>query len=129
MPGPHRPDPAPVPALDCQRCGACCAHFRVSFYWAEADDAPGGTVPVALTRQVNAQRRCMAGTESRPVRCVALAGHVGEQVACTIYAQRSSSCHEVQPGDEKCLRARAAHGLETPRSRAIYASPAAASAP
>ncbi|HBP8873638.1 TPA: YkgJ family cysteine cluster protein, partial [Escherichia coli] len=23
----------------CMRCGACCAFFRVSFYWAEADDA------------------------------------------------------------------------------------------
>jgi hypothetical protein len=28
----------------CVSCGACCAHFRVSFYWAEADDAPGGIV-------------------------------------------------------------------------------------
>lgn len=22
---------------ECLRCGACCAHFRVSFYWAEAE--------------------------------------------------------------------------------------------
>ena len=111
--------------LDCQRCGACCANFRVSFYWAEADDAPGGTVPVALTRQVNAQLRCMAGTEHRPVRCVALAGDVGRAVSCSIYALRASSCREVQPGDEKCLRARAAHGLETPSPGAIYAHPGA----
>ena len=133
MPGPHRPEPprqaTPEPALDCQGCGACCAHFRVSFYWAEADDAPGGTVPVMLTRQVNAQLRCMAGTEARPVRCVALAGEVGNRVACTIYDQRASSCRDLQPGDEKCRRARAAHGLETPGPRAIYTDPAAASAP
>jgi Fe-S-cluster containining protein len=109
-------------AFDCQRCGACCAHFRVSFYWGEADDAPGGTVPVALTRPVNAHLRCMAGTERRPARCVALAGEIGREVACTIYAQRSSSCQEVQPGDEKCLRARAAHGLESPPAAATYAS-------
>ena len=32
----------------CMTCGACCAYFRVSFYWAEADDA-GGPVPSALT--------------------------------------------------------------------------------
>ncbi len=32
----------------CMTCGACCAYFRVSFYWAEADDA-GGLVPSALT--------------------------------------------------------------------------------
>jgi len=102
-----------VEAFDCQRCGACCAYFRVSFYWGEADDAPGGTVPVALTRPVNAHLRCMAGTERKPARCVALAGEIGREVACTIYAQRSSSCQELQPGDEKCLRARAAHSLGT----------------
>lgn len=111
--------------LDCQRCGACCAHFRVSFYWAEADDAPGGTVPVALTRQVTPQLRCMAGTERKPSRCVALAGEVGQQVGCAIYALRASTCREVQPGDAQCHRARTAHGLETPPAGAIFASPAA----
>lgn len=115
--------------LDCQRCGACCANFRVSFYWAEADDAPGGTVPVALTRQVNAQLRCMAGTERRPVRCVALAGDVGRAVSCSIYALRASSCREVQPGDEKCLQARAARGLETPEREAIFTRPGTAPTP
>lgn len=99
--------------LDCQRCGACCAVFRVSFYWAEADDAPGGTVPAALTRQVSPQLRCMAGTEVAPVRCIALQGDVGHAVGCGIYEQRSSTCRSVQPGDEQCLKARAAHGLET----------------
>ena len=118
--------PTPAPGtLDCQRCGACCAHFRVSFYWGEANDAPGGTVPAALTRSVNAHLRCMAGTEARPSRCVALAGDVGREVGCTIYAQRSSSCRELQPGDDKCLRARAAHGLETPGAGAISEGPAA----
>ena len=98
--------------LDCQRCGACCAQFRVSFYWAEADDAPGGTVPVALTRQVSPQHRCMAGTEVAPVRCVALVGEIGRAVGCSIYAQRSSTCRSVQPGDSQCLKARAAWNLD-----------------
>jgi Fe-S-cluster containining protein len=128
LPDPHdapaHAAPSAAPAFDCQRCGACCAYFRVSFYWGEADDAPGGTVPVALTRPVNAHLRCMAGTEQRPARCVALAGEIGREVACTIYAQRSSSCQELQPGDEKCLRARAAHGLETRAAGANYPSPA-----
>lgn len=95
-------------SLDCQRCGACCAHFRVSFYWAEADDAPGGTVPVALTEAVSPQLRCMRGTARTPVRCVALQGEPGHAVACSIYAQRSSSCRSVEPGDAQCLKARAA---------------------
>ena len=93
-------------ALDCQACGACCASFRVSFYWAEADDGPGGTVPVALTRPVSPHLRCMAGTETQPVRCVALSGEVGREVSCGIYAKRSSTCRGVQPGDEQCLKAR-----------------------
>ena len=102
-------------AQDCQRCGACCAWFRVSFYWAEADDAAGGSVPVALTRPVGPLHRCMAGTQTRPVRCVALQGNVGRAVACGIYAQRSSTCRSVVPGDGQCLKARAAHGLESGR--------------
>lgn len=115
--------------LDCQRCGACCAVFRVSFYWAEADDAPGGSVPVALTRPVGTLRRCMAGTEARPVRCVALQGAVGRAVACGIYAQRSSTCRGVQPGDAQCLKARAAHGLESGPAGIISASSAPLPAP
>ena len=93
--------------FDCQRCGACCAQFRVSFYWAEADDAPGGIVPAALTRQVSPQLRCMAGTEVAPVRCIALEGKIGQTVGCSIYAQRSSTCKGVMPGDPQCLKARA----------------------
>ncbi len=109
--------------LDCQHCGACCAVFRVSFYWAEADDAPGGIVPVALTRQVSPQLRCMAGTEAAPVRCVALQGEVGRSVACGIYEQRSSTCRSVQPGDNQCVKARAAQGLESPNATPISAGP------
>ncbi len=102
--------------FDCQHCGACCATFRVSFYWAEADDAPGGTVPVGLTEPVGPHHRCMQGTASKPVRCVALSGELGQQVGCRIYAQRSSTCREVMPGDAQCLKARAQHGLPTPPS-------------
>lgn len=109
---PRMSAPPSAAPFDCQRCGACCAVFRVSFYWAEADDAPGGTVPAHLTRPVGALHRCMAGTETRPVRCVALEGTVGENVGCSIYAQRSSTCRSVMPGDEQCLKARAHHGLD-----------------
>ena len=78
----------------CLNCGACCENFRVSFYWAEADDAPGGTVPVHLTEPVSPHLRCMKGTASKPVRCIALEGEVGRRVSCSIYHQRSSTCRE-----------------------------------
>jgi Fe-S-cluster containining protein len=97
--------------MDCQRCGACCAHYRVSFYWAEADDAPGGHIPAALTQPLNAHMRCMSGTSSKQPRCVALQGDIGHSVGCGIYEQRPQVCREVMPGDPQCLKARAAHGL------------------
>jgi uncharacterized protein len=83
----------------------------VSFYWAEAD-ARG--LPLELTSKVNERFSCMAGTDLPKPRCGALAGKVGEHVACTVYAQRPDACREVQAGDEKCLKARARHGLAVP---------------
>lgn len=106
----------------CQTCGACCAYFRVSFYWAEANDAPGGTVPVELTESLTPHMRCMQGTNSKSPRCTALGGEIGQEVACQIYPLRSSSCQELQLGDEKCLKARLAHGL--PADSDWLASPA-----
>lgn len=95
----------------CQSCGACCASFRVSFYWAETDAHPLGTVPVQLTRKVNETYVCMQGTEQTPVRCVALQGEVGSAVGCSIYAVRSSTCREFDAGSEVCNLARQKIGL------------------
>jgi Fe-S-cluster containining protein len=92
----------------CQQCGACCAHFRVSFYWAEAQLLG---LPDEAVSQVNRTMACMSGTGSWPPRCHTLAGDIGVHVTCTRYDQRPSPCRELQPGDEKCNRARAAHGL------------------
>jgi len=97
----------------CLSCGACCASFRVSFYWAEADDAGGGCVPARLTEQVNAHLRCMAGTQGKSPRCVALRGEVGKQVSCAIYERRPSPCrefdllHEDGSPNPRCQRLRA----------------------
>lgn len=95
----------------CLRCGACCSTYRVSFYWAESTAAPGGRVPVELTSALTPLTRCMQGTDRAQPRCIALAGEVGRGVSCTIYPQRPSVCHAVQPGDTFCLKARQRHGL------------------
>ncbi|XID76108.1 YkgJ family cysteine cluster protein [Alkanindiges sp. WGS2144] len=92
----------------CLTCGACCAHFRVSFYWAESE-AKG--LPVALTEQVNHFFSCMRGTNQAKPRCQCLEGELGQQVSCSIYAQRPEACKEVQAGDDKCNRARLRHGF------------------
>ncbi|HYD80428.1 MAG TPA: YkgJ family cysteine cluster protein [Paucimonas sp.] len=92
----------------CLHCGACCANFRVSFYWTEAAERG---LPDHLTEQVNHWYSCMAGTNRSAPRCQALRGEIGAQVACGVYPQRPSPCRELQAGDEKCNRARARHGL------------------
>lgn len=101
---------API-AFDCGRCGACCARFRVSFYWAEAD-ARG--LPATLVEPIGPWYACMAGTNTAAPRCQALAGDVGEQVHCTVYAQRPATCRELQAGDDQCRLARRHYGLPSP---------------
>ncbi len=90
----------------CLSCGACCAFFRVSFYWAE-----GETMPSDVIEQLSPVYSCMKGTNQKNPRCVMLSGEVGQQVSCTMYEHRSSSCKEVKVGDSQCLKARSAHGL------------------
>ena len=96
-----------LPTQDaCLSCGACCAFFRVSFYWAE-----GLHMPEHYTEPVTAVYSCMAGTSQPQPRCVALAGEIGRQVSCGMYEARSSSCKEVQIADAQCNKARAAYGM------------------
>lgn len=100
----------------CLTCGACCAHFRVSFYWGECRSA-GGTVPDELVEQISPYHVAMRGTTSKPVHCVSLLGEVGRGVRCTAYAQRSSTCRSFSASWEHgehnpdCDAARAAFGL------------------
>ncbi|UVJ44969.1 YkgJ family cysteine cluster protein [Pseudomonas sp. LS1212] len=103
-------------ANPCLTCGACCAHFRVSFYWGECTSA-GGPVPDDLVVQVSPTRVAMLGTESRPSRCNGLKGEVGKGVSCSLYEQRSSTCREFEASwvdgehNPNCDAARAAYGL------------------
>lgn len=101
----------------CMSCGACCAAFRVAFHWSEADDAPGGTVPVELTQSLRSHERAMRGTDSAQPHCIALRGTVGEACECSIYELRPSPCRAVQASwehgsaDPHCDRARTRYGL------------------
>lgn len=102
----------------CLSCGACCAHFRVSFYCGEIAGENGGTVPPELVTQVSALRGCMKGTEHGGKPCIALRGQVGQDgVHCCIYEQRPSPCREFptwladgSPNPD-CQRLRKAIGL------------------
>lgn len=100
----------------CMACGACCASFRVSFYWGECDDAPGGVVPSAVTEPLTPQLCAMKGTNSATPRCEQLQGEIPGAL-CRIYPVRPSTCHDMQPYradgsvNPQCNRARLKHGL------------------
>lgn len=101
----------------CINCGACCAFYRASFYWTEADPVTGGTVPLHLTEPLTPHLVVMKGTTGSQPRCICLQGKIGEEVRCDIYRLRSSVCRDFpfagdggQP-NERCDKARAAWGL------------------
>ena len=74
-------------------------------------------MPVELTVPVTARLYRMRGTDAAPPRCAALEGVVGQEVRCTIYAQRPGPCRDFAPyagfgiGDDACDAARRRHGL------------------
>lgn len=98
------------PVHPCLRCGACCAAFRVSFYWAEP-------VPAELTVRISPFRAAMDGTDRPVPRCVALNGDVGRAAHCGIYGDRPTPCREFEASWEngspnpRCDDARARHDL------------------
>jgi Fe-S-cluster containining protein len=100
----------------CMTCGACCAYFRVSFYWAEADDA-GGIVPTQLTEPLTPFLRCMSGTNQRQSRCAASRVKSANRCTALSYEHRPSPCREFAMSgeggevNEACNRARARYGL------------------
>ena len=114
----------------CISCGLCCSNFRVSFYHGEVEGMPFGFVPADLVEKLNESRACMKGTSQKNPRCIALNGTLGEQVACTIYAQRPTPCREFEVWEEdgavneRCHALRKAAGLPLilPRVMAVVSS-------
>jgi len=78
----------------CVQCGACCAFFRVSFFWEEANPDEATAVPIKFTNETDDMCQCMKGTDQQFPRCIALMGEIGRQVTCSIYANRSSTCRD-----------------------------------
>lgn len=103
----------------CQRCGACCAFYKVGLQNSETDAQPGGCVPFELTVARTDHHRLMKGTEGFfKKRCIALAGTVGVGVACSVYDRRPAICRDFlatwefkSGGNPLCDRARAVYGL------------------
>jgi Fe-S-cluster containining protein len=98
-------------ANPCLDCGACCACFRVSFYWGEISPVSSPGVPDEFTEKLNHHRAVMLGTNQKNPYCIALQGRIGENVSCGIYEQRPSPCREFAAGSEGCSSARKKHGM------------------
>ena len=100
----------------CLTCGACCAFFRVSFHWSEADPELGGQVPPELTESLRTHERVMRGTSQANPRCVALDADIGRYSRCTIHDRRPSVCalvpasYEFGEASAQCDKARGAQG-------------------
>jgi len=108
------------PLHPCQTCGACCASYRVQFYWREAQKADSDhPVPPNYWLDADDRVRILKGTEDKHhPKCVALKGRIGEFVTCEIYPNRPSPCRNFQASYEtgvynsRCDEARAKHGLK-----------------
>jgi len=98
------------PALECTRCGACCASFRVDFSVFESQ-SHGGSVPEGLSAPLTDHLCRMNGTDHSPPRCAALSGQLGLNARCGIYEWRPSPCREFEAGSDACWRARQRHGI------------------
>ena len=101
----------------CLECGACCAYYRASFYWAESNLVRPDGVPIEMTDKLNDFRLVMKGSNSARPRCIALMGFIGKKVHCAIYTQRAPVCRDFPASwennihNERCDKARAAWGL------------------
>ena len=115
-------------AHPCLRCGACCASFRIEFYWREANPQDHAqAVPDGLWVDQTQNTRCMKGsTEKHHPKCIALEGRVGNEVKCTIYQNRPSVCRRFQASYEdgkhnsRCDEARTKHGMKPLRREDWY---------
>ena len=121
----------------CVGCGACCAHFRVQFYWREGESSELRPVGVARSSQnpatsvdhppvrpelfedLNDRYRCMKGTNDKHhPKCVGLKGKIGRDASCSVYTERPTPCREFKASysdgrrNERCDDARKSHGLK-----------------
>lgn len=100
----------------CTSCGACCAFFRVSFYWGECGEG-SALMPTDKVEQISPHLVAMKGTNQKSPRCVNLDGAIGKSVGCSLYEKRSTSCREFDASwengvhSQRCDDARAAHGI------------------
>jgi Fe-S-cluster containining protein len=86
-------------ALDCQKCGACCA-FKWSWPVLRRDRSDAAGIPPEMVRTD------LPLLKTQGARCVALLGTVGQCTGCKIYDVRPVACRNFEPGGMLCREAR-----------------------
>ncbi len=115
----------------CQRCGACCAAFRVSFWRSELSSGGSWQVPLEAVEDSGGSLVSLKGTTQHNPGCDSLKGRVGDQVTCQIYENRPSPCRNFKASyeegyrEERCDLARSKHGLRplTKQDWKVFRSP------
>ena len=104
--------------FDCQACGACCRNTQRNLALGTREYVEVTATDALFTHELlekltvrNAEGRLHLRLLGDDERCASLDGDIGEGVGCEIYALRPSGCHEVEAGDDECLRARRMQGL------------------
>ncbi len=104
--------PPSISESPCQSCGACCAYSQNWPRFSTEDDAALDLIPAKFVNGKQSGMRCDGD------RCSALAGRIGVETSCVIYAVRPEVCRTCMPGDVECALARSKWGLP------VLASPA-----
>ncbi len=68
-------------------------------------------MPEHYTEPVTAVDSCMAGTNQKNPRWIALQGTIGEKVSCGMYERRRTAGKEGQVADVQCNKARIAYNM------------------
>ncbi len=124
--GRNHSDVTEPPPHPCQSCGACCASFRVQFYWREGERDHHPQVPPNTWQESHETQaaepspwRIMRGTgDKHHPRCTSLRGRIGAFVSCDVYSARPSPCRAFKASYEngyahpRCDEARLRHGLK-----------------
>lgn len=96
---------APLTAVDCAACGACC---REGFHVVEL----GADEPLALHHPELTETSDGALVVPRPGgRCAALCSPHGPPWRCAVYEHRPEACREFEANGEHCLDARRRVGM------------------
>lgn len=130
--------PATTEAFDCVSCGACCAPPKDGSLFLDGWTDVQPEDVARLSRQEFAEgvikRACDNGYvegdagpffvrclnhEEDGMRCVFLAGKIGEKAPCRIYHRRPDTCAVFKMGSLSCLSARRAAKLPVDEDQVI----------